>query len=245
MNAIEDNVWSRSFKALAQRLPRPRNVLAISAHWFTQGTFVTGNEKPETLYDFGGFPDELSRITYPAPGDPELAARLVKLLGEEETAVRTDWGFDHGTWTVLRYLLPEADIPVVQLSVDLGALPEQHLEIGRRLADLREEGTLILASGNIVHNLRHAFTMMARRISETPGWAAAFDRDVARAAGQLDGKYLSGLLDSDLGRIAHPTPDHYLPLLYVIGAAGESGSVTFPVEGFDAGSLSMRAVMVE
>jgi 4,5-DOPA dioxygenase extradiol len=244
LNAVEDNVWSRGFRALAGLLPRPRAVLAVSAHWYVPGTYLTDNAQPETIHDFGGFPAELYAVRYPAPGDPDLARRVLRLVGEDRAALRTDWGLDHGTWSVLVHLLPRADVPVVQLSLDYRLPAAAHLEIGRALAALREEGVLLMGSGNIVHNLRHAFTSQHRGETATPEWAARFDRDVAGALEQHDGGFLARAVGSDTGRLAHPTPDHYLPLLYAAGASDARDAVRFPVTGFDMTSLSMRAVLL-
>lgn len=242
MNAIEDTPWSRAFRELAQELPKPRAVLAISAHWFVRGTFTTGNERPETLHDFGGFPPELYAVRYPAPGDTALARRVVDLLGPSVASVRLDWGLDHGTWSVLRHLLPEADVPVVQLSLDASLAPEAHLALGQALAPLRREGVLLLGSGNLVHNLGDAFGRLQRGESTTPEWARAFDSATAAALTARDHAWLTAAPASEAGRQAHPTPEHYLPILYAAGAADPSEPVTFPVAGFDLGSLSMRAV---
>jgi 4,5-DOPA dioxygenase extradiol len=244
MNAIEDNQWSRGFTRLAGLLPDPKAVLSVSAHWYVPGTFLTGNEHPRTIHDFGGFPPELYQEQYPAPGSVELARRVAKLVGEG-ASLRTDWGLDHGTWSVLKYLRPEADVPVVQLSIDARLRPKAHLAIGRTLAPLRDEGVLILGSGNVTHNLRHAFASWQSGDTDTPSWAQAFDADVARAAGQHDGEALAALAESDAGRISHPTPDHYFPLLYAAGAADERDQVKFPLTGFDMASLSMRSVLWE
>jgi 4,5-DOPA dioxygenase extradiol len=243
MNAIEDNPWSRAFSALAEKLPRPRAVLFISAHWFVAGTFLTGDERPKTIHDFGGFPRELYEIRYPAPGDPDLAARVARLLGERRAFSRTDWGLDHGTWTVLLHLLPAADCPVVQLSIDFRLPAAEHLALGRALAPLRDEGVLIMGSGNVTHNLRHAFSSLQRGDLSTPAWALRFDAEVQRAVQQRDGGFLARALEGNEGRMSHPTPDHYLPLLYPFGAAGDAETVSFPITGFDLGSLSMRAVV--
>ena len=243
MNAIEDNVWSRGFKAMAALLPRPRTVLSVSAHWFVRGTFLTGNEQPETIHDFGGFPDELFAMQYPAAGDPALADRVARLLGGRRAEVRLDWGLDHGTWTVLHHLIPAADVPVVQLSVDGDLAPEGHLEIGRALAPLRDEGVLIMGSGNVTHNLRFAMSSAARGDRSTPPWAARFDADVGRAVGQHDGLFLASAVRGDDGRLSHPTLDHYLPLLYPLGASDARDEVATLASGFDLGSLSMRSIL--
>ena len=243
MNAIEENQWSRGFRALADLLPKPRAVLAISAHWFLPGLHLTGAPRPETIHDFGGFPRELCQVQYPAPGDPALARRVVELLGERRATVRSDWGLDHGSWSVLVHLRPAADVPVVQLSLDARLSPAEHLALARALAPLRDEGVLIMASGNVVHNLRHAFSAMHSGDLATPAWASAFDAEVARAAEQRDGAWLQRALGTEEGRRAHPSPDHFLPLLYAVGAAEASERVRFPITGFDLSSLSMRAIL--
>ncbi len=244
MNAIEDNTWSRAFRDLGRALPRPRAILAVSAHWYVAGTFTTATERPETIHDFGGFPDALYRVQYPAPGDPALARRTAALLGDRGATAATEWGIDHGTWSVLVHVRPEADVPVVQLSID-GRLPTaEHLAIGRALAPLRDEGVLVLGSGNVVHNLRHAFGAWRRGETATPDWARTFDDDVAAAVAARDGDALVRLLDSERGRLAAPTPDHYLPLLYVVGAGRPDDPVRFPIEGFDMSSLSMRSAIL-
>jgi 4,5-DOPA dioxygenase extradiol len=243
MNAVEDNAWSRGFRTLAGLLPSPRAIVCVSAHWYVPGTYVTGEERPETIHDFGGFPPELYAMRYPAPGDPALARRVLRLVGEDRAALRTDWGLDHGTWSVLVHLRPAADVPVLQLSIDYRLGADAHLAIGRALAPLREEGVLLMASGNIVHNLRHAFGAMHRGETATPEWAARFDADVTAALEQHDGAFLARAAAGAAARLAHPTPDHYLPLLYAAGAADAGDAVRFPVTGFDMASVSMRAVL--
>jgi 4,5-DOPA dioxygenase extradiol len=243
MNAIEDNVWSRGFRDLGRALPRPRAILAVSAHWYVEGTFTTGNERPKTIHDFGGFPDALFRVQYPAPGDPDLARRVVALVGERRASVDSTWGLDHGTWSVLVHLRPAADVPVVQLSIDGRLEPAEHLAIGRALVPLRDEGVLVLGSGNLVHNLRHAFGARQRGETRTPEWAREFDLGVARAMERHETDHLVSALASDAGRLSHPTPDHYLPLLYAAGASTQHDAVRFPIQGFDMASLSMRSVV--
>lgn len=244
MNALEANRWSEGFRSLRKLLARPRAILAVSAHWVTRGTHLTSDEKPATIHDFGGFPAPLYEIQYPAPGDPALAERVSDLLAGYDAGLRSDWGLDHGTWSVLLHTFPEADVPVVQLSID-GNLPNaDHLDLGAALSPLRDEGVLVMGSGNIVHNLRDAFGQMRRGHYATPIWATAFDGAVADALARRDHAFLAHALDGEEGRLAHPTSDHYLPLLYVAGAAGPSGEVSFPITGFDMGSLSMRAVLM-
>jgi 4,5-DOPA dioxygenase extradiol len=182
-------------------------------------------------------------MRYPAPGDVALARRVVDLLGAGTASLRSDWGLDHGTWSVLHHLRPEADVPVVQLSLDERLPAPAHLLLGRSLAPLRDEGVLVLCSGNVTHNLGYAMDHAFRRgDTSTPAWAADFDADVARACERRDGAELARMLGTDAGSMSHPTPDHFLPLLYAVGAADGADTVRFPVLGFDAGSLSMRAV---
>ncbi len=244
MNAIEDNLWARGFQALGKALPRPRAILSISAHWYIDGTALTGNELPKTIHDFAGFPQALFEIQYPARGSTDLAKRVSQLLAARSATVSQEWGLDHGTWSVLRHVRPEADVPVVQLSIDRRLAPLQHLAIGRALEPLRNEGVLIFGSGNVTHNLRHAFGRMRSGDHSTPPWAARFDGEVRRALEQHDGDGLARLLQTDDGRASHPSADHYLPLLYAVGAGLASDTVTFPVEGWDMGSLSMRSVRI-
>lgn len=242
MNAIEDNAWSRAFRTLLAGTAKPRAVLAVSAHWYVDGTFLTDDPRPKTIHDFGGFPQRLYEVEYPAPGHRDLAARVVAMLAANRAGLRTDWGLDHGTWSVLCHMLPAADVPVVQLSLDARLDARGHYELARSLQPLRSDGVLLLGSGNITHNLRDAFTRMQNGDTTTPPWARDFDAAVAAALQQRDTARLLALLDSADGRRAHPTPDHWWPLLYAYAASEERDAVAFPIEGFDLGSLSMRAV---
>jgi 4,5-DOPA dioxygenase extradiol len=182
-------------------------------------------------------------VQYPASGDVGLARRAVELLGVERAAPSTDWGLDHGTWSVLLHLRPLADVPVVQLSLNEHLPPAEHLALGRALAPLRDEGVLVMGSGNLVHNLGHAMRSYQRGDLSTPAWASAFDADVARAVEEHDHEFLARAVGGESGRMSHPTLDHYLPLLYAAGAAGGAGTVSFPITGFDLGSLSMRSIL--
>jgi 4,5-DOPA dioxygenase extradiol len=244
MIALQQNQYSQRWEAMAATLPRPKAILCISAHWYIQHAAVTISTAPRTIHDFGGFPPELYQVQYPAPGDPALAARVQSLLAPLPVASDESWGLDHGTWSVLCHLYPQADIPVVQLSIDATQPPEFHFDIGRRLAPLREEGILILGSGNLVHNLR-AYAWGEE--NATPyDWAISFESRVrelllaSETAPLLDYKHKLG----PEARLSVPTPDHYLPLLYVIGARTPADALTFPVEGVDGGSISMLAVQV-
>jgi 4,5-DOPA dioxygenase extradiol len=241
MNAVLDNVWRRGFGALGEGLPKPKAILAVSAHWYVPGTFLTGNAQPKTIHDFGGFPRELYEIQYPASGNVDLAKRVSQMLAAQSASLRDDWGFDHGTWQVLMHMRPQADVPVVQLSIDQRLPPAQHIAIGKALAPLRDEGVLIFGSGNIVHNLRHAIRGLQTGSTEIPPWAEAFDAHIGSALEQHDNAFLSNALSDDTGRMAHPSPDHYFPLLYTAGAASEADKVSFPILGFDS-SISMRSV---
>lgn len=216
MNAIEDNDWSRVWRDLGQRLPRPRAILCVSAHWQTPGIALGAAAQPRTIHDFGGFPEALYRIEYPAPGDPALAQRVADLLDPVlEPTLDAGYGLDHGAWQVLLHLFPDADVPVVQLSLDLRRPGPQHFAIGRMLAPLRDEGVLVLASGNIVHNLG----LLDFRDPAPPTWATAF-RD--RVNGHIVAGEFAALADVESlpdARLAVPTPEHYLPLLYALALA--------------------------
>lgn len=242
MNAIEDNAWSRGFAALGQTLPRPRAILCVSAHWFVDGILLTENAQPRTIHDFGGFPRALYEIEYPARGAVDLARRVRDLLDEHDAKLSSDWGLDHGTWSVLRHMYPEADVPVIQLSLDRRLDPRRHFELGRSLAPLRDDGVLIVGSGNIVHNLRDAITRRSQGREDTPEWAASFDAEVVARLEQRDHAGLASLWPgADTARMAHPSPDHWLPLLYVAAASLDGDELRFPTEGFDLGSVSMRS----
>jgi 4,5-DOPA dioxygenase extradiol len=242
MNALARNPYTEAWAAIGASLPRPRAILAISAHWYVPGAAVTISTSPRTIHDFGGFPKELYQVQYPAPGDPELARRVRQLLAPVEVALDERWGLDHGTWSVLCHVYPQADIPVVQLSIDETKPPEFHYEVGRRLAPLREEGVLLAGSGNLVHNL-HAYGW-GRRIVEPYDWAVRFEAQVRDRL--LAGEHRPLVDYEHLGpdaMLSIPTPDHYLPLLYTLGARQAGEPVSFPVEGVDGGSVSMLTVL--
>jgi 4,5-DOPA dioxygenase extradiol len=241
MNALQENPWTRAWAALGARLPRPRAVLAISAHWYVPAVAVTAMAAPRTIHDFGGFPRELYQVRYAAPGSPELAARVQQLLAPQSVLADLSWGLDHGTWSVLRHVFPEADVPVVQLSIDETQPASFHHEIGARLRPLREEGVLILGSGDVVHNL-HTYAW-GRHAQEPYDWALRFEAALRQHL--LAGQHAALVDYPSLGKdalLAVPTPEHYLPLLYVLGASSPGEPVTFPVEGMDGGSVSMLAV---
>src|SRR5512143_1431474 len=243
MNALATNAYTEAWRRIGEQTPRPRAILSISAHWFVPETGVTISTAPRTIHDFGGFPRELYQVSYPAPGDPELARRVAKMLAPLDVALDDSWGLDHGTWSVLRHVYPAADIPIVQLSINEAQPAAFHFEVGRKLAPLREEGVLVVGSGNLVHNL-HAYAWGAH-MPEPYEWAVRFE---AEARGLLLGGDDKKLVNYEsLGRdarLAIPTADHYLPLLYVIGARQAGEQIVFPVEGVDGGSISMLAVQV-
>jgi len=244
MNALLDNEYSRGWAATGAGLPRPKAVLAISAHWYIPATWVTAMPDPQTIHDFGGFPPELYRIQYPAPGDPQLAGRIRELLSPLTVRPDENWGLDHGTWSVLCHVFPGADIPVVQLSIDKTQPADFHYQIAKRLAPLRDEGVLIIGSGNLVHNL-HAYAW-GRRDVQPLDCALRFEKKMRELLLAQDD---APLIDYEsLGpdaMLAAPTPDHYLPLLYVIALRQNGDQVRFPVEGFDGGSVSMLTVTID
>ena len=241
MNALATNAYPDAWRRIGREIRKPKAILSISAHWFVPGTGVTVSTAPRTIHDFGGFPRELYQVQYPAPGDPELARRVQKLLAPVPVEFEERWGLDHGTWSVLCHVYPKADIPVVQLSIDETKPALFHYEIGQRLAQLREEGILIVGSGNLVHNL-HAYAW-GRHVVDPFDWAVRFEKE---ARGLLQSAEDGGLIHYErLGNDAYlsiPTTDHYLPLLYVVGARAKSDTATFPVEGVDGGSISMLSV---
>lgn len=244
MNAIEDNQWSRGYSQLSNLIPQPDAIVAISAHWYINGSYVTANEQPPTIHDFGGFPQALYDIEYPAPGHPELAESLCTRLGKERVQLSDDWGLDHGIWTILHWMYPAANIPVVQLSMDRQLKVHQHYEFAKSLAELRDQNILIMASGNITHNLPDAFGQMRSGTAITPDWASRFDENVKQALLTHDDEALLTVYpDSADAQLAHPTPEHWLPLLYAAGATDKNDRVSFPIEGFDLGSISMRSVL--
>lgn len=244
MNALERNRYTEAWASIGSSVKRPSAVLCISAHWFVSGAAVTVNTAPGTIHDFGGFPAELYTVQYPAPGSPDLARRIQQLLSPLPVDLQESWGLDHGTWSVLRHIYPNADVPVVQLSIDRTQSALFHFEIGQRLAQLREEGVLIVGSGNLVHNLR-AYAWGAGPAAPPYDWAVRFE-DRARSFLET-GDYEALVHYEKLGRdaiLSIPTPDHYLPLLYVAGAAADGDRVEFPVAGIVGGSVSMLAMRV-
>ncbi|MDX6383970.1 MAG: dioxygenase extradiol [Blastocatellia bacterium] len=243
MNALARNAYTEGWAAIGASLPPPKAVLCVSAHWYLPGTAVTAMRLPRTLHDFGGFPPELFEVQYPAPGSPELAERIRDLLAPSSIELHQSWGLDHGTWSVLCHVFPEANIPVVQLSIDETQPPGFHYELGSRLAPLRDEGVLIIGSGNLVHNL-HAYAWGRHQV-EPFEWAVRFETRARELL--LKGDHAPLVDYESLGRdaiLSAPTPEHFLPLLYIMGLRRKDEQVSFPVEGFDGGSISMLSVRV-
>jgi 4,5-DOPA dioxygenase extradiol len=242
MNAIERTRYSEAWRKIGESLPKPRAVLAVSAHWTTRGTLVTAEERPKTIHDFYGFPKALFDIEYPAPGDPQLAERVRELLAPVPVRPDNSWGLDHGTWSVLVHVYPEAGVPVLQLSIDATQPPRFHYELGAKLAPLRDEGVLVAGFGNVVHNLQ----AMRRAPDAAPfDWAARFEVAVRKALVDGDDDSLvSWERFGEDARLSVPTPEHYLPLLYVAGARRKGEAVSVPVEGIDLGSISMLSAII-
>ena len=243
MNALASNSYTEAWRRIGQETPKPKAILSISAHWYVPETGVTVTTAPRTIHDFGGFPQELYQVQYPAPGDPALANRVRKLLAPLEVKLDNSWGLDHGTWSVLRHVYPEADVPVVQLSIDETKPASFHFKIGKKLAPLRDEGVLIVGSGNLVHNLgTYAWGQHPR---DPYDWAVRFENAAKEMilAGENNALVHYEALGPDAA-LSIPTPDHYLPLLYVLAARQQDELIRFPVEGVDGGSISMLAVQL-
>lgn len=243
MNVISDNEFTRRLTRLGNELPEPKAILIISAHWMTRGLFITAMERPRTIHDFRGFPQALYQIQYPAPGAPHLARDIqIQLQGLNVTLDESEWGLDHGSWSILRFIFPNAQIPVLQLSLDMSRSPEEHFSIGEQLRPLRSEGVLILASGNIVHNLQK---IDWKEDAPPPHWAIDFDQWIKdQVLARRWQALVTEPLTKENGRLSIPTPDHYLPMLYVLGASDDNDSITSIFEGFQNSSISMRSIQL-
>lgn len=245
MNAIEDNEFTRSFKNIGQTLPTPKAIICISAHWFTNGTKVTAMEFPRTIHDFGGFPQELFAQQYPAQGDEQLAKETKKLLQPAMVELDEKWGLDHGSWSVLKHLYPNADIPVIQLSIDYTKNAQYHFELAKQLHSLRNKGVLIIGSGNIVHNLRLVDWQNFDKDDYGHDWAIEARKTINNYI--LDGNFQPLLDYQKLSRavqIAVPTPDHYLPLIYTLGLQQKNETIELFNDKLLAGSLSMTSLKI-
>ncbi len=243
MNALARNRWTEAWRQLPSSMPKPRAILAISAHWYLPGPRLTASPRPPTIHDFGGFPKALYEVRYPAPGAPEVAREVEGLLAPARVGLDEERGLDHGVWSVLVHMVPDASIPVVQLAIDETLSAEEHERLARRLKPLRAAGVLVLGSGNVVHNL-HAYAW-GRQAVEPFDWAMRFESKLRRL---LEARDLAAVTRyEDLGRdaeLAAPTPEHFLPLLYVLAQHEEGEPIEVPVEGFDGGSVSMLGVRV-
>jgi 4,5-DOPA dioxygenase extradiol len=242
MNTLENNRYTDAWRAIGASLPRPRAILAVSAHWFVRGTKLTAMPLPRTIHDFGGFPEALFAFEYPAPGDPALAERVRELCAPLGATLDASWGLDHGTWSVLAHMFPEADVPVVQLSLDRQQPASFHYDLGARLAPLRDENVLVLGSGNVVHNLDSLYW---ERDAAPFDWAVRFNDAVRAAIAKRDHAMLVDYdrlgLDANL---AVPTPDHFLPLLYVLALQDETEPTEVLIDGIELGSVGMLSVVV-
>ncbi|MFO0940833.1 MAG: 4,5-DOPA dioxygenase extradiol [Pirellulales bacterium] len=245
MNAIEDNQFVRGFREIAGSMPKPKAILCISAHWFIEGTKVTAMANPRTIHDFGGFPKQLNDIQYAAPGSPDLANLAVEISRPTKVTPDDNWGLDHGAWTVAMHLYPRADVPIVQLSIDRNLTTRGHFELGQRLNELRHKGILILGSGNIVHNLRMIDFQNFHRKNHGFDWAVEARQFVNRCI--VDGDYQPLIDYAKQGRsmqLAAPTPEHFLPLLYILGLKHDPANHHFFNDELLAGSLSMTSLRV-
>ena len=245
MNAIEENDFVKGFRNAASSIPKPNAILCISAHWLTNGTKLTAMSMPQTIHDFGGFPQALFDVQYPAPGSPELAKETQKLLAPTHVDLDEAWGLDHGTWSVLKHFYPEADIPVIQLSIDYGKPMQYHFDLARQLQSLREKGVLIIGSGNIVHNLGRVDFGRINDIGYGYDWAMEARSYINQHL--VDGNF-QAIIDYQKGpsamQLAVPTPDHYIPLLYSLGLKTKDEELSLFNDALLAGSLSMTSVRI-
>ena len=245
MNAIEENQFVRGFREISKKIPTPNAILCISAHWFTKGTFVTSGEIQKTIHDFYGFPPELFAVQYPAKGNPELAKETVELLSPNPIIETDSWGLDHGAWSVIRHLYPEANIPVIQMSIDYTKSAQYHFELAEKLSKLRDKGILIIGSGNIIHNLR---LIDWRNINTVgAGWDWAIEARAKTNEWILDGNYQNLINFEKHGTAlqnAVPTPDHYLPLIYTLGLKKKTEEISLFNDELIGGSLSMTSVRI-
>jgi 4,5-DOPA dioxygenase extradiol len=243
MNGIEDTEFSRRWTQMAEEIPTPKAVLVVSAHWFTKGTQITAMDFPKTIHDFGGFPQALFDVQYPAPGNPALAKETMELLHSAHVELDHDWGLDHGTWTVVRHMYPEANIPVLQLSIDFTKGPQYHYDLAKELAALRKKGVLIIGSGNMVHNLRMVAWDRLNDAEYAYDWAKEINEKFKNLIESGDHKPLINY--SSLGKealLAIPTPEHYLPLIYTLGLKTVNDGVSFFNDKAVGGSLTMTSV---
>ena len=242
MNAIQDTEFSRGWRAIGQSLPRPNAIICISAHWETKGTYVTAMEKPKTIHDFGGFPQELFDVQYPAPGSPAFAQQTKEAITSTEVGLDQQWGLDHGTWSVVKNLYPKADVPVIQFSLDYTKGPQYHYELAKELASLRKKGVLIIGSGNIVHNLG-----IIDWQNQDQGYDWAVEANHTMKSLITKGDYAPLINYTSMGKafqLSIPTPEHYLPMLYTLGLKDDKDTVTFFNDKTIMGSIAMTSLMI-
>ncbi|MFY7729636.1 MAG: 4,5-DOPA dioxygenase extradiol [Flavobacterium sp.] len=246
MNGIQDNQFSQTWSQLGKVITRPAAVLVISAHWLTHGTHVTAMEHPRTIHDFGGFPQELFNVQYPAPGSPQLAEEVSQLITSAPVGLdEHEWGLDHGTWTVVRHMYPDADIPVLQLSIDYNKPPQYHYDLARQLSKLRQKGVLIIGSGNMIHNLRMVDWHRLNEPNYGYDWAVELNHIFKEKIGNRSHADLIAYNNlSSAAKLAIPTPDHYYPLLYTLGLQDTSDDVGFFNDKLVGGSLNMTGVKI-
>lgn len=245
MIAIQNNEYTEGFKQIAKTLPIPRAIICVSAHWETNGTFVTAMNHPRTIHDFGGFPRELYEVEYPAPGDRELAELVKGTVKTTEVKLNDDWGLDHGCWTVTKYLFPKADIPIIELSIDYTKSAAFHYKIAKELISLRSKGIMFIASGNIVHNLRKVNWDHMEDIGYGYDWAVAFNEKVKKLIVQGDDEQLITIEKKAANyHLAAPSPEHYLPLLYLLGVKTKDEEPLFFNDSVVGGSLSMTSILL-
>lgn len=245
MNGIEDNEFSQTWAKMGETIQKPKAVLVISAHWLTKGTHITAMDNPKTIHDFGGFPQELFNVEYPAKGSPELASATAKLIHSTDVGLDHDWGLDHGTWTVVRHMYPNADIPVLQLSIDYSKPPQYHYDLAKQLASLRKKGVLIIGSGNMVHNLRMVAWNKINEPNYGFDWAIEMDKIFKDKISDKDHKALINYETlNKASKLAIPTPDHYYPLLYALALQDEKEETSFFNDKMIGGSLNMTSVKI-
>ncbi len=243
MNAIEDNEFTKGWEKIALTIPKPEAILCVSAHWYVPSTLITTAQQPQTIHDFYGFPPELYQQQYPAPGAPELAAIVSSSLLEYSIGLDTTWGLDHGTWSVLKKMYPEADIPTIQLSIDHSMPPQFHFELGKRMDFLRDQGVLIIGSGNLVHNLGAVIWNSEDSVFE---WAKEFEDTIIDSLTDNDESVFVDFENiQEITRKSHPSLDHYLPFLYAVGAGGLDGGPMIHNKKIIHGSISMTCLMFD
>lgn len=245
MNAIQENEFVQGFRNIVTKIPKPNAILCVSAHWETKGTFVTAMEHPRTIHDFGGFPKELFEVQYPAPGSPDLAKQTQKLITTTNIELDDKWGLDHGAWSVIKHMYPNADIPVIQMSIDYSKPAQYHYELGRQLSALREKGVLIIGSGNIVHNLRMVDWQNMDKVDHAYDWAAEAKEKMNNYILENDHQSLINYQNNGKAfQLAIPTPEHYLPLIYALSLRDKKDNVSLFNDKAVGGSLSMTSVLV-